>query len=1133
MVHMSQPEDLTFPPVEKKTDCSAAPPQLMADSLLGESSRRFAAALLGHSLGTNNETMCNFRVTHLPSGFSWGIKRPLAQWIALEEDLMWEAEAGGRPIRKSAGAQALDFLNPAGFWGEGSSEQPLRASHRRQAMLQEPMDSIRRQKQLDALQAKLCNQLASNWFRASAVLHNFLGVRPPEVPSVVRIADLRASSMRATAAQEAAEVTLQMSTADSTGFHSDIFSLPTHIELHVALIKPSPDGTLEDSETFVEHILPVGTPSFLTVRGLSISSIYEFQVCSANEVGRSEYIRIRVLIPGHLPHEYQAAGKTDAEQAVATHPQATQSEQSRDSSELETSKHMTSSGFAPNPSASSENLEDEEHHAHLPNNELSAEQIAQSRRLEETSSSALKETQSLDVQDCEQQKQLLEDYVHHAQGQKNQPDGQEHVSQPLKSTATRQDRQQHSHHRDQIHELEQDQQEEQEQQPGIDLQDRSTEIRADSAVYMQNIHGSLQETSDAHSCSESNHEPSIRIRSLEVASVCRSEIVQPVHESVKTPDLEHDTQPLLDQQLQRPVSQDSRNMQLTVDTLGPTCFSLEATTVNIMSDLQPSDLRDQQSVEEPQNAHICDCISQHSELRIDAEHSPCPNDLLHTRKPERRSGEPETAPCLDVQPDAQGLLGLPATHQLDEQESQRFEQLREQPGGTLDTDTFDSSSVDVPLAVSVETGYVQLNSDLQPAHLLKDSTSQSDAPSTAAMLGDKVLEPREQPAPVSACMEILPKEPSCEHHSEGLAPEQQPQAHQAELDRVHNSQRDHRQQITKEQSRQVEVSTLDVEQPGKHPGQASLQKTHEQSVPHLQVKTECQQHQERIFENNPSPGFVRVGSLEIREQQVTDAKSLGSDLDRAVQSFQAQHQISEQLAVRLLLGCDFDEELAAKRLIGILRWRKQNQLDELRARLLAELRVVGERGPFPVYHQEVGELVIVNPCALTCMDGSPVTIWHVGTAKSAAAGKAVSSHLSKWSQSVYEYVDIWISQQTDQTRRMMGHVQIFDLNNVGFWQASSSALLDKLKILLSAGGNYMEAVSHIFVVNSSSVFSIGWKLAKGLVSPRTEAKINVSNAIPEELNTLLGPNSAKMLLDLSKNPQWSAGVQRSQIMAMG
>ncbi|CAJ1356024.1 unnamed protein product [Effrenium voratum] len=294
------------------------------------------------------------------------------------------------------------------------------------------------------------------------------------------------------------------------------------------------------------------------------------------------------------------------------------------------------------------------------------------------------------------------------------------------------------------------------------------------------------------------------------------------------------------------------------------------------------------------------------------------------------------------------------------------------------------------------------------------------------------------------------------------------------------------------------------------------------TVPIAETKAAAKSREEgQLKLKQPSPGYARIGSIEVRVSQLPENKAPGEALDALV-LLQERYEISEQAALRLFLGCNFDLQEAIRRYDGILEWRKLHRADELRQELISQLQSCKELKPS--FQQEVGKLVTVNPCALMTTDGSPVTLYHVGTAQAAAAGKARDDQLQRWGVFTSEYIDLWLTHQTAASGRLAGHVQIYDLHNVSFWQVSSGALVEKFRVLLGAGQNYMEQVSHIFVIRSGSIFTMAWKFVKGWVSPRTASKIHVSSDIPRELLELLGPGSA--LPGLLQSPQWSAPVLR-------
>jgi len=192
-------------------------------------------------------------------------------------------------------------------------------------------------------------------------------------------------------------------------------------------------------------------------------------------------------------------------------------------------------------------------------------------------------------------------------------------------------------------------------------------------------------------------------------------------------------------------------------------------------------------------------------------------------------------------------------------------------------------------------------------------------------------------------------------------------------------------------------------------------------------------------------------------------------------------------------------------------------MDRLHARLLTQMRA-SEPVQFPG-HEEVSKLIVTNPCSLLTKDGWPVSIWHVGSVNTGAVAGVSDETLAIWSSAVFEYTSAWISEQSERTGQLVGQIQIFNLQGLSFWQASSSALIEKLKLGLGAGKYYVENVSHIYVVNSGSVFSLAWRVIKNFITPRTASKITVTGDVPQDLLSVLRPGHAKNLPQLLKKPQ--------------
>jgi len=277
-----------------------------------------------------------------------------------------------------------------------------------------------------------------------------------------------------------------------------------------------------------------------------------------------------------------------------------------------------------------------------------------------------------------------------------------------------------------------------------------------------------------------------------------------------------------------------------------------------------------------------------------------------------------------------------------------------------------------------------------------------------------------------------------------------------------------------------------------------------------------------------SKGYLQAGPYQIREAQIPEGcRGIHSvaALIQAVQSRCANTiQLSDQTALRFLLGCNLDVDECVRRAQGLAQWRNANNMDGLR-RQLSEVISTSRAATAPgtlqhlPHHAEVNKLVTLNPCCLIAMNGCPVSIWHVGSATASAVSSVRDDALRAWSRSTFEFVDIWLTEQSDLEGRLAGHIQIFNLTGISFWQLSNTALIDKLKLIFSAGEHYLEAVSHIYVINSSSLFTMGWKLIKGFLSPRTASKLCVDSGLPKDLLAALGPAATQQLKGLLDKPR--------------
>jgi hypothetical protein len=263
-------------------------------------------------------------------------------------------------------------------------------------------------------------------------------------------------------------------------------------------------------------------------------------------------------------------------------------------------------------------------------------------------------------------------------------------------------------------------------------------------------------------------------------------------------------------------------------------------------------------------------------------------------------------------------------------------------------------------------------------------------------------------------------------------------------------------------------------------------------------------------------GHVRVGDFEVKEGQLPAGK-LSTDVEAAMQAARAEitglDGQPKQVALRLVMGCDLDIDVARGKYCDVVEWRSKHRMEEVREGLTCFIKMPGKSSlsPFP-HTDEMCKLMVVNPCAVLTTEGWPVSVWHIGTIDSKVVAHIAPSKLETWSAYAFEYVDVWLAMMTERVGVMAGHTQVFDLDGMSMWHVTNTALIELLQKAFSAANNYVESVSHIYVINSGAVFSMVWQVVKNLITRRTEAKITVSPTVPPELLERLGPKSAEQLL---------------------
>ena len=208
--------------------------------------------------------------------------------------------------------------------------------------------------------------------------------------------------------------------------------------------------------------------------------------------------------------------------------------------------------------------------------------------------------------------------------------------------------------------------------------------------------------------------------------------------------------------------------------------------------------------------------------------------------------------------------------------------------------------------------------------------------------------------------------------------------------------------------------------------------------------------------------------------------------------------ISQQQALRLVLGMGYSKESAVAKWRDVVAWRKAAEMNVLRSRLDDLMR---REAPvtFASDQEVYSKLFRGCPCALLTADDRPVSVWHAGATNADKITSLNVEDLKAWSREVFEYADLWVTKETERTRRLTGYIQVYNMQGLSLRQVTSKEVTERLKAALSAGGFYVEAIAHIYVINASRLFSMAWKLVRGFLSPWTASKITVSSEVPEEL----------------------------------
>lgn len=220
----------------------------------------------------------------------------------------------------------------------------------------------------------------------------------------------------------------------------------------------------------------------------------------------------------------------------------------------------------------------------------------------------------------------------------------------------------------------------------------------------------------------------------------------------------------------------------------------------------------------------------------------------------------------------------------------------------------------------------------------------------------------------------------------------------------------------------------------------------------------------RIASDQMPPMAFHQATLAVAEVQERCFKEASSGL-----------RPNKQQALRLLIGMGYDKDAAVAKWKEIATWRATNRIDDVRHQQSSLIDGTAEIH-FPEELEVYSKLIKVRPCVLRAVDGSPVSIWHAGSLNAWEAGNLSSTSVTAWSHAIFEYKDLWITKKSEEQRKLLGYIQVYDMQDVSLRHLSSREITDKLKTALQAGSFYMEAVAHMYVINASVLFSMAWKV---------------------------------------------------------
>jgi hypothetical protein len=229
-------------------------------------------------------------------------------------------------------------------------------------------------------------------------------------------------------------------------------------------------------------------------------------------------------------------------------------------------------------------------------------------------------------------------------------------------------------------------------------------------------------------------------------------------------------------------------------------------------------------------------------------------------------------------------------------------------------------------------------------------------------------------------------------------------------------------------------------------------------------------------------------------------------------------RLEDQRIVRYLLGNSFDVIKVAELLTQFCKWCDGYGINEIRKRV-TEVPV----GGFP-YFKEVFGILPFNAIAFETSLGHPVGIYRIGQTNVEGFKRLDHVKILELFRYINERLDVLTFAKTEQTKLIVGTVQIFDFKGLKSY-SSVKVLLQNLvmPVIQESSKYYVEGRMHTFLVNVPRIFLPLWYALRIWLNARMEAKVTVSSHVPDSLYEMLGKDKVPRFLGGSSNDSYGLG----------